>query len=79
VASDYLTTAEAAALLRIAPKTLRNKIAIGVFLEGEHFYKKRALGRRWKREALVGWLEEREPPEIVDHGGIPLARGRRVA
>jgi hypothetical protein len=49
----YLTTAEASAFLRIAPKTLRNKVAAGIFLEGEHFYKKPGLGRRWKREALV--------------------------
>jgi hypothetical protein len=79
VASDYLTNGEAAALLRIAPKTLGNKVAVGVFLEGEHFYKKPGLGRRWKRESLVAWLEGGEPREAVEHGGIPLARGQRVA
>ena len=75
---EYLTTAEAAAFLRVKPKTLRNKVAAGIFREGEHFFRKPGLGPRWKRDALIRWLEgrESEPVEV-----FPLAQpgGRRVA
>ena len=78
-ASEYLTTVEAGALLRLRPKTLRNKITAGSFVEGTHFFRPRGMQPRWKRSALVAWLEGRESREAVDHGAIPLARGRRVA
>lgn len=70
LAGEYLTTAEVAELLRIKPKTVRNKVAAGVFRHGEHFFKKPGLGPRWKREAVVRWLEhseleKRSPAEVV--------------
>ena len=68
---DYLTTAEAGRFLRYAPKTLRNKIAAGIFLEGVHFVQKRGSQKRWKRSALVAWLEGTETTETADE--IPLA------
>lgn len=76
--ADYLTTAEAADFLRLKPKSLRNKVASGIFREGEHFFRKAGLGPRWKREALVSWLEEPEPDRVE---AFPLAQpgGRRVA
>lgn len=61
---EYLTTGEAAELLRVAPKTLRNK--------------KPGLGPRWKREALVRWLEDRElegSSSMADD--VPLATSTR--
>lgn len=75
---EYLTTAEAAALLRISAKTLRNKVATGVFRHGEHFYRRAGLGPRWNRELLVAWIEGKEPAGV---GSVPLAQsgGRRVA
>jgi hypothetical protein len=62
---EYLTTAEVAALLRLAPKTIRNKVAAGVFRQGEHFFRKPGLGPRWKRETIIRWLEndETQAPE----------------
>lgn len=76
--SEYLTTAEAAALLRISVKTLRNKVATGILRQGEHFYRRAGLGPRWKRDALVAWLEGRELAAVDQ---VPLAQGggRRVA
>jgi hypothetical protein len=68
---DYLTTAEAARLLRYAAKTLRNKIAAGIFREGVHFVQNRGSQKRWKRSALVAWLEGSETAEAADE--IPLA------
>jgi hypothetical protein len=60
VGPEYLTTAEVAALLRVEPKTIRNKVAAGVFRQGEHFFRRPGLGPRWKREAIVRWLESEE-------------------
>ena len=78
VGGEYLTTAEAAALLRVKPKTLRNKVLAGVFREGQHFYRKAGLGPRWKRDALVLWLEGKDLP---DADGFSLAQpgGRAIA
>lgn len=77
-ASEYLTTAEAAALLRVKPRTLRNKVVAGVFREGKHFYRKAGLGPRWKRAALISWLEmkdvpDAEPFELAQAGGKNVA------
>ena len=68
---EYLTTAEAAVFLRYSQKTLRNKIAAGVFHEGIHFVQKEGCQKRWKRSALVAWLEGAESSTISEE--IPLA------
>ena len=77
---EYMTTREAGDLLRLSPKSLRNKIALKVFEEGVHFYTRRGIGLRWVRSALVAWLlgeDKLDPGE----GTLPLAQpgGRRVA
>ena len=54
---EYLTTLEAAELLRVKSKTLKNMKASGVFREGVHFFRRPGLGPRWKRDALIEWLE----------------------
>jgi hypothetical protein len=56
-ADDLMTTREAARLLRYdSPKTLRKKIAAGVFREGVHFYKRRGMQYRWIRAGLYAYL-----------------------
>ena len=75
---EYLTTAEAAALLRISVKTLRNKVATGVFHHGEHFYRRAGLGPRWNRDLLVAWIEGREPAG-VDSVRFAQSGGGRAA
>jgi len=71
---EYLTTFEAAELLRVKSKTLRNMKARGVFREGLHFFRRQGLGPRWKRGALIEWLEGNR--ELVER--FPLAeRGGR--
>ena len=71
VTEEYLTTAEAAEFLRYAQKTLRNKIASGIFREGVHFIHKQGCHKRWRKSALVSWLEGSEPAGAADE--IPLA------
>lgn len=50
---EYLTTFEAAELLRVKSKPLKNMKARGVV----HFFRRPGLGSRWKRDALIEWLE----------------------
>jgi hypothetical protein len=78
VTEGYLTTSEVAELLRLKPKTIRNKVAAGIFRQGVHFFRKPGLGPRWKRDAVVRWLETDEAPEVEV---FPLAQpgGRRIA
>ena len=78
--SEYMTTREAGEFLRLSPKSLRNKIALGIFREGIHYHTRRGIGLRWIHSALVSWLEG------TDRNGsgedrLPLAQpgGRRVA
>jgi hypothetical protein len=54
---EYLTTFEAAELLGAKYKTLKKMKARGVFREGVHFFRRPGLGPRWKRDALIEWLE----------------------
>jgi len=78
--SEYLTVSEAAELLRIAPRTLRNKMSHGLFRLGEHFIRPRGLGPRFKRGALLRWLEG--PSDFQSDGellaGVPMSRGRLI-
>ena len=72
----YLTIPEVAALLRVKPKTIRNKIASGVFKEGLHFFRPPGLGTRFKRSAVVAWLEQSQKAISDEQGDdIPMARG----
>jgi hypothetical protein len=85
-AEEYLTIEETAQRLKLAPKTLRNKMAAGLLREGEHYFRPPGLGPRFKWSAVAAWLEGRElcatqlratrgpePPARLD--GIPMARG----
>ena len=78
--SDYMTTREAGEFLRLSPKSLRNKIALGIFREGVHYHTRRGIGLRWIHSALVAWLAGTERSETGDDR-LPLAQpgGRRVA
>lgn len=66
-ADELLTTREAARLLRYeSPKTLRKKIAAGVFREGVHFYKRDGMQYRWIKASLLTYLR----------GGMATGDGR---
>src|SRR5215831_1917593 len=57
---EYLTIAEVAARLKVTPKTVRNKMASGVFRKGQHYVRPKGLGTRFKWGAVVAWLEQEE-------------------
>jgi len=74
---EYLTISEVAVRLKVTPKTVRNKMASGVFCKGVHYVRPKGLGTRFKWGAVVAWLEQ-EQTEPPDEDSIPMARGYRL-
>jgi len=72
VAEEYLTIAEVAARLKIQPKTIRNKMAAGIFRKGVHYFSPNGLGPRFKWSAVRDWIEGNEKQQET---GIPMKRG----
>jgi hypothetical protein len=71
---EYLTIGEVAGRIKVTPKTVRNKMAAGVFRKGVHYVRPKGLGTRFKWSALVSWLEQEEAP-LTAEDSIPMARG----
>lgn len=69
---EYLTIAEAAAPLKVSAKRVQNMMAEGLFKQDEHFFRRPGMRPRFKRSALVAWIEckEEKQPET-----IPLSKG----
>jgi len=59
------------------PKTIRNKIASGVFTEGVHYFRRKGIGTRFKWGVVVAWLEHKEA-DVSEVDSIPMARGYRL-
>ena len=79
IPDEYLTISEVAARLKVKPKTVRNKMASGVFRKGVHYIRPKGFGTRFKWGAVVALLESEEtgtPDVPVD--AIPMARGYRL-
>jgi len=76
---EYLTIKEVSVLLKVTPKTIKNKMANGTFRRGVHYFSPKGIGPRFKWSAIVAWLEETEREErkaaAGDEDGIPMARG----
>lgn len=78
MAEEYLTIAEVAARLRIKPKTVKNKMAAGIFQKRVHYFSPPGLGPRFKWSAVVAWLEQSQGPAIESDDSIPMARGYQL-
>jgi excisionase family DNA binding protein len=73
---EYLTIAEVASLVNCSPKTIQNKMASGALRRGVHYFRPSGMGPRFKRSAVVAWIEEREEQQASPAKGIiPMARG----
>jgi hypothetical protein len=73
---EYLTIEELSARLKIKPKTVKNKMASGIFLKGVHYFSPAGFGPRFKWSAIVAWVEETDnlaADQATD--AIPMARG----
>ena len=73
---EYVSIAEVGKRLGLKPKRIRNMMALGIFQEGKHFFRRPGIRPRFRWSAVVAWLEcpQDEPCEV-----IPMARGRRIA
>ena len=69
---EYLTIAETAALLKVSAKRVRNLMCARVFVQGVHFFRPPALGARFKRSALMAWIERKDESAAKV---IPLSKG----
>lgn len=76
---EYLTISEVAALLKLKPKTVKNKMVAGVFRKGFHYFSPPGLGPRFKRSAVVGWLEQGDKSLSASNDNlIPMPRSYRL-
>ena len=79
MSEEYLTIAEVADRLKLKPKTVKNKMAAGIFRKGVHYFSPPGLGPRFKWSAVVAWLEQSQEPETENDGdSIPMARGYQL-
>ena len=73
---EFITIGELAYRLTVKPKTIKNKMASGIFKKGLHYFSPKGLRPRFKWSAVVEWLEEKEEDTTQeDNGAIPMARG----
>ena len=78
-AEEYLTIAELADRLKVKPKTVKNKMASGIFKRGVHYFSPQGLGPRFKWSAVVAWLEAaQEQAAGNDDNSIPMPRSYRL-
>lgn len=72
LSEEYLTIAEAAAVLKVSAKRVQNMMAAGLFKKDEHFFRRSGMRPRFKRSALVAWIECKDEKRTET---IPLSRG----
>jgi len=73
---EYLTIEKLAVRLDVKPKTIRNKMASGIFRKGVHYFSPKGLRPRFKWGAIVAWLEEKDKQTAEQTtDAIPMARG----
>jgi hypothetical protein len=66
MAEEYLTIAELSERLKVKPKTIKNKMARGIFQRGVHYFSPPGLGPRFKWSAVVTWLEQGKQTEHTE-------------
>lgn len=73
---EYLTIEKLSVRLDVKPKTIRNKMASGIFRKGVHYFSPKGLRPRFKWSAIVAWLEENNKQTVEQPtDAIPMARG----
>ena len=75
---EYLTISEVANRLKLTAKTIRNKMATGIFREGIHYFRPAGMSARFKWSAVVGWMEQAKVNDCQSDDGIPMAKGYRL-
>lgn len=75
--TDYLTVNETAEFLRVKSLTIRERMRLGVFRRGVHYFRRQGMRPLFKRSALIQWLEGQDSAEGKEKAGmaIPMSRG----
>jgi hypothetical protein len=63
VTDEYLRVADLAVRLKLAPKTVRNRMHDGTWRRGEHWFSRRGIAPRFRWSAIVRWLETEDTPQ----------------
>jgi hypothetical protein len=63
---EYLTVAEVAQRLKIAAKTVRNRMASGIYQRGVHYFCPPGSRPRFKWSAVVAWQEGQQTADQSD-------------
>ena len=74
---EYLTIAELADRLKLKPKSVKNKMAAGIFKRGVHYFSPAGIGPRFKWSAVVAWLEQDRTGQDEIGDMIPMPRSYR--
>jgi hypothetical protein len=69
---EYLSIDALAKRLELSPKTIRNKMAKGVFKLGVHYFRPPGLTPRFKWAAIVAWMEQPQAEPQTDIIPMPL-------
>ena len=73
---EYISIKELASRLELEPKTIKNKMALGIFKKGVHYFSPKGLRPRFKWSVVVAWLEHGDEASDSNEGdAIPMARG----
>lgn len=77
---EYLPVAELAKRLHLDPKTIQNKMSMGIFQKGIHYFRRPGITPRFKWSAICLWIEERDRTEmevgvVNQEIEIPMSRG----
>lgn len=76
---EYLKITEIADRLKLTPKTIKNKMAVGAFRLGVHYFRPPGMEARFKWSAVVAWMEQsQEPGSESDADSIPMPRSYRL-
>ena len=76
---EYLKITEIADRLKLTPKTIKNKMAVGAFRLGVHYFRPPGMQARFKWSAVVAWMEQSEAPATqTESDSIPMPRSYRL-
>lgn len=74
---ELLRIKEVAERLKIKPETVREKMRLGDFKKGIHYYRRKGMRPLFKWSAILAWLEEKDQEESGSQektAGIPMAK-----
>jgi hypothetical protein len=69
---EYLSIESVAKRLELSPKSVKNKMAKGVFKLGVHYFRPPGLTPRFKWSAIVAWMESQGQQAQADSDVIPM-------